>query len=74
MLSHISVIISGTGCVLFQGSWKATLEQPGSERNSPTSESREIPGAVGRDESVPATNDRPHRRAGNSSAAALLQL
>lgn len=50
------------------------LEQPGSERSSPIGESEEIPVAVGCDESVPATNDRPHRRAGNSSAAALLQL
>lgn len=50
------------------------LQQPVSERSSPTGESEEIPAAVGHDESVPATNDRPHRQAGNSSAAALLQF
>lgn len=33
------------------------LEQPCSERSSPTEESEEIPAAVGRDDSVPATND-----------------
>lgn len=70
----LSEMIGRTGWILFQGSWKATLEQPCSERSSPIGKSEEIPVAVGRDESVPATNDRPHRQAGNGSAAALLQL
>lgn len=33
------------------------LEQPGSERSSPTREREEMSAAVGDDESVPATND-----------------
>lgn len=33
------------------------LEQPSSERSRPTEESEEIPVPVGRDDSVPATND-----------------
>lgn len=60
--------------ILFQGSQKAMLEQPGSERSSPTREREKMSAAVGDDESVPATNDWPHRQTGNGSAAALLQL